>query len=456
MPNRRRQPSETPQPVREVRAKGGFRLRHALLLLALGGVGWQLAPRAEAAWTLRERATQLADYALCMAGPTGPTALRDQPEVFRDLIRRRLLSTGAESAPFEGCSDLAAQLTGDPAVRSAHYARAQDFIEYGGRATRLVRGGEATLDDVGVVSLDQLDVSTRPLADLARAAWPFERDGYTRLVKPSSHAKEAPHPLEFPRVAIGSGLPATPALYEASWQDADRWLLARGAADGLSLFETRDGGLRWRGVSINQPGLESHAGRCAASDSINAFTFESLPAASGSEAGGIAVNSWFGDQMQHAARLSEVEGIVAASCDEETALIAVERKGQRSVVACRHAGTCAPVPVPDVWLEGAFDLARVSGINVVASVEFGIVRVRSSRDNGQSWTPATVAFDSQAGAGGSVPSKLTKLGQRLILRAREDSAGGYAMLVSDDHGASWRAPAVTPQAPSQAQPVSQR
>jgi hypothetical protein len=370
--------------------------------------------------------------------------------MFRQLIRRRLVASGGEDAPFDACGELAARVSGNPGVHSAHFARAQDFIEYGGRATRMVRSGQASLAQTDVVSLDQLDVSTRPLADLAKAAWPFERQGYTRLVKPSSHAKEAPHPLEFPVPAMGTGLPAEPTLYEASWPQADRWLLARGGSDGLSVFETRDGGLSWRGVPLNQPGLDTHAGRCAASGSINSFTFESL-------GGGIAVHSWFGDEMQHTARISEVDGILTASCDEEAALVALTKGDQRTVLICRHAGTCAPVSVPEQWLDVPFDLARVAGISVVATVEFGIVRVRSSRDNGQNWTPATVAFDWQtvgAEGGAAVPSKLTKLGQRLILRGRTQPGVGYPVIVSDDFGASWRTPAMAP--PAATQHVSSR
>lgn len=411
----------------------GFRIRHVLLLVLLAGAVWQLSPRAKAAWVLRERATQLADYALCMVGPTGPSSLRDQPAEFWELVRRRLLASDPEEAPFAECAPLAAELAGEPVVGQAHQALAGQFIEYGGAATDAVRRGSGQLGDGDVVSLDQLEVSTRGLASLASEAWPFERKGYTRLVRPSSHAKEAPHPAEFPRAGSGTGLPEWRALYRATWTDGARWYLAQGHAANLSVYESIDFGTSFRPVGLNQPGLAQYAGRCSTHGAKNAFTFEATE-------GAILVHSWLGDVIQRTSRLSSDAAVVATACDEETALIAVRGKDERSrIVLCHHAGGCGSMSVEPEWLHPGFDIARISGVTVIASADYGIVRVRSSRDNGVHWTPATIAYDSegQGTTAAAVPTRLLALGNRLLLHGDAKAGQSYPQLVSDDFGASW-------------------
>jgi hypothetical protein len=69
------------------------------------------------------------------------------------------------------------------------------------------------------------------------------------------------------------------------------------------------------------------------------------------------------------------------------------------------------------------------------------VRVYSSRDDGQTWTPPVVAYDASevpefASAG--VPTRLLSLGNRVLLYAgAEREHPSYAVLASDDFGASW-------------------
>jgi len=94
-------------------------------------------------------------------------------------------------------------------------------------------------------------------------------------------------------------------------------------------------------------------------------------------------------------------------------------------------------------LNDDFDVARVNGTTVIAVVTAGVVRVASSRDNGQSWTPAAVAFDATEHPGFAadalIPNRLTPLGPRLLLHGAPNRAGqSYALLVSDDQGASFR------------------
>src|SRR5690349_11731885 len=107
------QPSEAPVELpSEAPFEPPIRLRTLLILAILGVAVWVMHPRAHAAWQLHGAASGLADYALCMVGPTGPTLLRDNPTAFRALARRRLVSSEANDRPFQGCAKLALDVTG--------------------------------------------------------------------------------------------------------------------------------------------------------------------------------------------------------------------------------------------------------------------------------------------------------------------------------------------------------
>src|SRR5262249_1039148 len=76
-----------------------------------------------------------------------------------------------------------------------------------------------------------------------------------------------------------------------------------------------------------------------------------------------------------------------------------------------------------------------------------VVRVTSSRDDGESWTPLVVAYDRAeqpaARAREAVPERLLALGGRVLLYGAPSPAGDYPLLASDDFGASWHAPQYT-------------
>jgi hypothetical protein len=91
------------------------------------------------------------------------------------------------------------------------------------------------------------------------------------------------------------------------------------------------------------------------------------------------------------------------------------------------------------------DVARVEGTTILSTTMHGLVRVSSSRDNGKTWTPFTVAFDegTQFGLGADVkiPGRLLSLGKRVLLYGGAPKANQtYPVLVSDDLGASFRSP----------------
>jgi hypothetical protein len=369
-----------------------FRLRYAFVGIALWLAGTALAPRVRAAWQLHNVATAFADYALCMAGPTAPSLLRDNPAEFRRLVRRRLVAAGADDRPFSRCARGARQVTDSAEVERAHHSAAASFVEYGG-----ITGDGAP----GATTLDALSVTTRRLAELSEAGWPLVRGGYTSLVQASAYAAEAPHPIELPRPVVGRG--AQPAR-------------------SLSRCEA--------------PGVNGAFVLAVSSDRRHKVVRTMTPE-------GAAVD----------AVLAPAEArVFAASCDDRVLVVAVGHEGTREVAlyACGYLGSCTAMPLPHLGASGPpvrypFDVARIDGATIIAAPMHGIVRVTSSRDEGRSWTPFTVAFDPDAHADlhfdAPSPDHLFVSGKRVLLYGLAPNPGAtFPVLVSEDLGASFRTP----------------
>jgi hypothetical protein len=376
-----------------------------------------------------------------MVGPTGPSALRDDPSRFWRMARRRLVVAEADAHPFADCARGASDLTGSKEVERAHLAAAWDFVEYGGGAADRARkspGSELTLED--------LRVTTRPLARLADSARPFVRGGYTALVRASTHAREADHPVALPPPGLGKGLPDWRARYRSIDAAPSGLLLAVGQGANMSVFRSQDGGVTWNVASLRAPGLDRIAGRCPAGTSGASFSF-------GLSRDGTTktVRSMLADGTTSAVPLATVDArIFAASCDETTLVAAVGRRGslKASLHACPLEQSCREIAIPvfsgvDRGPRYPLDIARVKGVTVVAAAMHGILRIASSRDDGETWTPWTAAYDAaeNSGASGtSVPSHLLVVGERLLLYGGADQPGTpYPILFSDDFAASWRA-----------------
>jgi hypothetical protein len=345
-----------------------------------------------AAWQLRASATAFADYALCMVGPTGPSLLRDNPGEFRRLARRRLIAAPADDHPFTRCAKGAGQVTQSALVERTHRALAMSFVEYG---ADFAGGG------LEPVRLDDLAVTTRRLAELAEASWPFIRGGYTSLVQPSAYAAEAAHPVELPRPGAGRGLPPARSLSRcAAGSTGGAFVLAVSADHAAKIVRT----VTPEGVTADAPFAPANA------------------------------------------------RVFAVSCDDRAATIAVGHQGSRDVelFTCGYLGSCAALPLPQFGVTGPvarypLDVARVDGATVVAVPMHGIIRVASSRDDGRTWTPFTVAFDPQAYPelrfDTPSPERLFVVGHRVLLHgAATRPTGTFPLLASDDSGASFRAP----------------
>jgi hypothetical protein len=412
-------------------ARPPIRLRTLLALGLVTALGWSAYPRAVAAWKLHAAASSLANYAVCMVGPTGPALLRDKPAEFQALVRRRLISADAADQPFADCARAAAEITGSVEIERAHRHNAWSFFEYGA-----VEAG-------GGPSIAALRVTTRPVAELSERAWPFARGGWTRLVRPSLGAREAIHPVELPRPGTGSGLPAWRSHYRAVMPNGKELVLAVGHGAHLGVYRSIDAGRTW---SSAPPRLASQfSERCYAGQ--RSFTFST------SDDGRLTLVTSLGlDGPPSSTPLARGElAVFAAACDDR-ALVAALKDDHRpaaKLMLCPYRERCAELPLPRFGV-GALphyplDVARLDGATILAVPMQGIVRVASTRDDGRSWTPFSVAFDAQlqahTRAKQKVPGRLLTLGKRVMLYAGgAKTSDSYPVLVSDDLGASWRSP----------------
>jgi hypothetical protein len=410
-----------------------LRLRVLLGLVLVASAGMWLFPRAEAAWKLHALAVVYADYAACMGGPTGPSLLRANTEEFHKLVRRRLVSSSAAERPFVRCAKAAREITGSVEIERLHQALAWQFEEYG-----LARGP----------GLSQIQLSTAPLGELARRAWPFAREGYTRLLKPSLGAVEAPHPVAPPRAALGRGLPSWRTQYRAARRVRDEWWVAMGHGAHLSVLRSSDG-VQFRSAPARSSAVETFAERCPAGEGGRSFRL-----ARSADGNMLAVNSLEPGGTTLSAELAPASyAVTASACDDRAfvVLLESERVGVGPALRlCAFRGRCVAMPMPR--LQGVelpagipMDVARVRGTTILAFTFGSVVRVSSSRDDGRTWTPLAVAFDEaeqpDLRAVVRVPGRLLALGERVFLYGggtRPDET--YPVLASDDHGASFRTP----------------
>jgi hypothetical protein len=321
-------------------------------------------------------------------------------------------------------------------LERAHLASAGEFVEYGLHART----------QNGAISVSDFAFSTAPLAELAATAWPFVRGGYMRLVKPSSRAREALHPIALPKPALGRGLPSWRAHYRLVQQSEDGLLLAFGSAANLDVYRSRDQGLTWH--EARRSAAKHFSERCSGPDYRRAFTF-----GLDDRTHAMLVVSEVPERPVFRTQLAPSEHeVFATACDDEALVAAVRREDHPDVTLyqCRHSQRCRPMPLPKLCAQGlcagySLDVARVEGATIVAISTRSIVRVASSRDDGETWTPFSIAYDGDAypelGGGAAVRGRLLALDGRVLLYAgAEKRFQTYPVLASDDYGASWRAP----------------
>jgi hypothetical protein len=400
-------------------------------LLALGLVAWSLCslvPRALAGYRVHTLATTVADYAVCMAGPTGPALFRDNPAEFARLVHRRIVAASPSERLFEKCAKQALIITGSAEVARKHELSAASFVEYGLS---------------GVESASALAVTSEPLVSAAHSAWPFVR-GYTALVKPSLGAYEAIHPVQLPKPGVGRGIPAWRGVYRSVKRAPDALWLAFGKGAHLSVHKSTDNGLTWRPAAT---ATSDFAERCLTGDG------RAYEVGLSADHDVLEVSSIELDGTAHATQLApQTSTVYAVACDERGVVVLLRAQGAMGtdLYSCPFASRCAPLALPrpealPALSEQTLDVARVHGTTVLAVTTKDIVRVSSSRDEGRSWTPFYVAFDvaehPEVRVDVRTPSRLLSIDNRLFLYGGGNRAAqSYSVLISDDHGASFRTP----------------
>ena len=429
-------PAALPEPTLPPRPRElmlPVRLRLLLVLLSLGLCGRWFVPRALAYWQLHNAATAVADYALCMVGSAGPELLWQRPAEFWRLVRRRLVASPADTRPFAACLPSSDAFPDAPERRRFHQARARDFSEYANPAT-----SEAAF------SLEDLKVSAQRIDEFARAARPLLSKDPRELLHPSARARSAPLLFELPLPALGRGLPAADLGYAAVKQLGSGYLLATGRDANLAAYWSRDGGKSWSPTSADDLEAELRIGSCSVANALTSFRLR----VSGDV---LQLESWQKGQLASTASLASAERrLLGFSCDAEGAVAVLSDDTRREPAAfrvCPALGRCRELSVPEtIHARSAstleLSLARARGATIVAASRAGIVRVYSSRDDGQTWTPPVVAYDASEApdfACAGVPTRLLSLGERVLLYAgAEREHPSYAVLASDDFGASWQ------------------
>jgi len=405
-----------------------LRLRFVLLLLVVACGIWSAYPRMMSALRLHDATVAIADYGLCMVGPTGPTLIRDRSSDFEHLVRRRLIASAPSDRPFHRCGKLAFAVTRSVDVERVHELCAAEFREYSGRGA----------------SLAELGVSAAPLAQLFADAWPFARGGYTQLVKSSLGAFEAAHVPAPPRPALGRGLPAKSGLYRNVWRQGDAFGLALGAGSDTALLTTSDRGITFRSLAQRADVLEAHAERCASQDGRKVYRL--TPREDG---GAEQVRFSLEGAEPSTSELSpQSERLLGVSCDERSLVALTAERERLHLRLCPFGGRCGELSLPANVLAApasAVDVAKVKGTVVLSVAQDGVVRVISSRDEGRTFTPAVVAFDAaeypELALTRRAPVRLLALGERLLLLGGPvKGSDTYPVLASDDQGVSFRVP----------------
>jgi len=405
-----------------------FRLRHLLGVgLAVLGALWVL-PRARAAWQLHDTAALFADYGLCMAGPTGAVLLRDQPQEFWQLVRRRLVAASATEPVFANCADIALRLTGLHSFSEKHESPAKEFVEWGipNRS----------------VDLPQLSRSMPDLSVLAGTAWPFSRSGYALLVKPNLGAKEAVHPSSTPHPGTLQGLQLFGSTLRARRVTDRGWFVVTTHGRDTRAVRSRDGGRKWTPTSPWQSALQGTSDRCTSDGSERAFGLEfrgsdKIPTLVYFDHDLKIGQSTFGGPNHRIKNLG---------CDESAAVAITEVQNSEWILwLCPSEKDCrilAPPPDLNGIPADGIDVARLRGTTVIAVTQGSVVRVASTRDDGRSYTPFTVALDHDDSPLNSTskyhPAQLLAVGGTLLITQEAVSGNSPTLaLTSEDFGASW-------------------
>jgi len=391
-----------------------FRLRWVLFLILTGAFVLLVVPRATAAWRMYSVGPAAADYALCMAGPTGAELFLSSDGDFRRLLRRRLVSSGAAALPFARCAKLAVLLGGSPRLVSALSAPASAFREW--------ESGTAT-----AFSLEDLDLGVDVATVLYRRAWPLLQGEPGRLLKPS-----------LVKPAWGRGLPDRTSWQRATLVEGQQAQVTLATGTRFTTYSSSDG-YAWREVPRSRA---AHVERCGGPTGPFSAQVGVQPASRA-----ISVRTFRGQLLVYETEAVPAAGeLIATSCDDRGLALLMRVAGESRMGLCPYQQRCREMNLPTLGAElkvGQYplDMVRLDGTTVVAATMGTVVRVASTRDNGLTWTPFSVAFDAgewSAGTYPELPRHLLALGSKVLLYSGYRQArGAYPLLISDDSGASF-------------------
>lgn len=405
-----------------------FRLRTVLgILLGVSFIA-VTAPRVRAAWRLRSLVTKVSDYGLCMAGPTGAVALRDDVTRFRGLVRRRLVAAGAKDMPFARCGALAVAITGRAELGAIFDEPASGFIEWGA-------GGQRR-------SINEFLTVLPDLESLHRRSWPLVRKPLSGLMRPTRGAFEAVHPMELAKATPLRGLRLDGAIVRSSLDVSKGRYVVLSNERASWAFRSRDRGQSWSATSVWQSALEGHANHCVADTSGTRFAPDPTRRGSGPA---LLVGTIGGMTSERREFGRADEALLRVSCDDSGAVALTQSQSDRAyhVYACPMASNCHEVPLPPfVRLKDvAIDVGRVAHTIVVVASRDGLVRATTSRDEGVTMTPLSLVFDARDGnTPGIVPEiepTLLGFGKRLELVLSAPAKGQQWALESRDFGGSF-------------------
>ncbi|HTV17019.1 MAG TPA: hypothetical protein VMG12_00070 [Polyangiaceae bacterium] len=419
-------PVEQPEPSRVPTLP--FRLRWVFVMIGAGLALRSVGLGAVAYWRLHTAATQFGNYAACMVGPTGPELLRDRPNEFWLLARRRLVASAVDARPFAPCVPALGAYAGSER-RAAHEAKAADFREYAA-----LRG-----ETKPSFALADLEVTSARLGELSAAAWPFTPADLDALIRPERTAKVAPHPVQPAKPARGKGLPAAELGYSGLRASGSSYLLVAGQGANASAHRSDDGGLSWIETDVGEPAAAALEGLCSNGEGRSRFRLRH----SGRE---LRVETWVDGNADTSFPVATADSrVLGFGCDASAAVAITwdDADGRPAFRICPERSPCrnlaVPQPLRSLPSEGVqLSIARIKGVDVIAITRGGVVRVISSRDDGATWTPPVVAFD-RVEHGGNTPTHLLSLGAKLVLYAGSSSEReSYASLASNDFGTSWQ------------------
>lgn len=408
-----------------------FRLRTALGVLLLGGLAAWLVPSLRAAARLYGVVAKVADFGLCMAGPTGANALRGDGSRFRYLVRMRLVAAESAERPFARCAKLAVAISGRPDAALGFERAASEFLEWGaGGQHQSVNGLLRVLPDLERLHAD---------------AWPIARKPLDELIRASRGAYEGDHPPELPAPTPQQGLPAPDGtVLRSTVVNAKGYFVVLSTEREAWAFRSRDKGRTFSPTSVWQDALDGYAHHCV-SNNVEGTRFGLAPLRRGSTPA-LVVGTLAQPDSERLEFGTPSDGVLRIACDESGAVVLTRRKEDDSphVFSCSLGSSCQEIALTPLFQQrnAALDVARLGRTIFLAWSKDGLVRVATARGEKPTLGGIELVFDSHSS---SAPSTATTIvpqlfgfGRQLMLSISTPDNRSRWGLVSDGTGTGFR------------------